>query len=202
MEAVLNQLGAGSPVEAVAAALGIAYVLLATRQSIWCWPCGMVSTGLLAGVFFESALYQQAALQIFYVGLSIYGWRQWRGGGTQGTELKVSNFRLGQHVIAIAVIFALTLVTGWLTARYTRTPMPYLDAFTAWGSVVTAWMMARKVLENWLYWMVVDSLIVVLSWRAHLPAATVLFAVYVVMAVVGFVSWRRSQRLQRASATA
>jgi nicotinamide mononucleotide transporter len=114
----------------------------------------------------------------------------------------VSNFRLSQHAIAIALIFFLTLVTGWLTARYTRTPMPYLDAFTAWGSVVTAWMMARKVLENWLYWMVVDSMMVVLSWRADLPATTVLFTIYVGMAIVGFLSWRRSQRLQQASAAA
>jgi nicotinamide mononucleotide transporter len=114
----------------------------------------------------------------------------------------VSNFRAPQHVAAIALVVALTVITGWLTARYTRTPMPYLDAFTAWGSVVTAWMMARKVLENWLYWMVVDSLMVVLSWRAHLPATTVLFMVYVVMAVVGFVSWRRAQRLQQAHAAA
>jgi len=202
VETILSQLGAGSPVEAIAATLGVAYVVLATRQIIWCWPCGIMSTGLYAGVFFESALYQQAALQLFYVGLGVYGWRQWRSGGEQGTPLKVSNFRLRQHVAAIALVVALTVVTGWLTERFTRTPMPYLDAFTAWGSVVTAWMMARKVLENWLYWMVVDSLMVVLSWRAHLPATTVLFTVYVVMAVVGFVSWRRAQRLQQVHAVA
>lgn len=202
METLLNELGSWSPVEVIAAVLGVAYVVLAARQSIWCWPCAILSTAIYSGVFFERALYQQAGLQLFYIGLGIYGWRQWRGGGEQGTELKVSNFRLSQHAIAIAVVFALTLVTGWLTARYTRTPMPYLDAFTAWGSVVTAWMMARKVLENWLYWMVVDSMMVVLSWRADLPATTVLFMIYVAMAVVGFLSWRRSQRLQQASATA
>lgn len=200
METIVTELGGWSPVEAIAAALGIAYVVLATRQIIWCWPCGILSTGIYSGVFFELALYQQAALQLFYIGLGLYGWRQWRRGGEQGTPLKVSNFRFQQHFAAIALVVTLTVVTGWLTERFTRTPMPYLDAFTAWGSVVTAWMMARKVLENWLYWMVVDSLMVVLSWRAQLPATTVLFTVYVVMAVVGFVNWRRSQRLQQARA--
>lgn len=202
METILTELGSWSPVEAIAAALGIAYVVLAARLSIWCWPCAIASTAIYSGVFFKLALYQQAALQLFYIGLGIYGWRKWRGGGERNTPLKVSNFRYSQHVTAIALVVVLTLVTGWLTARYTRTPMPYLDAFTAWGSVVTAWMMARKVLENWLYWLVVDSLMVVLSWRSDLPATTVLFMVYVTMAFVGFVSWRRSQRLQQTSVAA
>ncbi len=202
METILTELASWSPVEAIAAALGVAYVVLAARQNIWCWPCAIASTAIYSGVFFERALYQQAALQLFYIGLSFYGWRKWRGGGEWDTPLKVSNFRFSQHLTAIALVVVLTLVTGWLTARYTRTPMPYLDAFTAWGSVVTAWMMARKVLENWLYWMVVDSLMVVLSWRANLPATTVLFMIYVAMAFVGFVGWRRSQRLQQASVAA
>lgn len=201
METLFSELGNWSPVEAVAAVLGVGYVVLAARQNIWCWPCAIASTGLYSGVFFESALYQQAALQLFYIGLSVYGWRMWRSGGEKSTQLRVSSFRAPQHLIAIALIVVLTVVTGWLTSRYTRTPMPYLDAFTAWGSVITAWMMARKVLENWLYWFVVDSLMVVLSWRAHLPATALLFSIYVGMAIVGYTSWRRSQNTQSATAT-
>ena len=201
METLFSELGNWSLVEAVAAVLGVGYVVLAARQNIWCWPCAIASTGLYFGVFFELALYQQAALQLFYIGLSVYGWRKWRSGGEKSTPLRVSNFRAPQHFVAIALIVVLTVVTGWLTSRYTRTPMPYLDAFTAWGGVITSWMMARKVLENWLYWFVVDSLMVVLSWRAHLPATALLFAIYVGMAIVGYTSWRRSQATQSAIAT-
>jgi nicotinamide mononucleotide transporter len=79
--------------------------------------------------------------------------------------------------------------------------MPYLDAFTAWGGVLASWMMARKVLENWLYWIVFDSVMILLSWRATLPATALLFAVYVGMAVVGYIGWRRTLELQAAGAT-
>jgi len=200
VDTLLGELGNWSSVEAVAAVLAVAYVVLAARQSIWCWPCAILSTGIYCGIFFELALYQQALLQLFYVGLGIYGWRKWQSGGEQGKGLRVSNWRVSQHLSSIALILTLTAVTGWITSRFTQTPMPYLDALTAWGSVIAAWMMARKVLENWLYWLVVDALLVVLSWRARLPATLLLYVIYVGMAIVGYFSWRKSQELRASGA--
>jgi nicotinamide mononucleotide transporter len=78
--------------------------------------------------------------------------------------------------------------------------MPYLDAVTAWGAVIASWMMARKVLENWLYWIILDSIMVVVSWRSRLPATALLFVIYVGMAAVGYFSWRRSQRQAQTAA--
>lgn len=201
MENLFGELGNWSPIEAAAAAFGVAYVVLAARQSIWCWPCAIVSTGLYCGIFFGIALYQQALLQLFYVALGVYGWRKWLHGGAQGTELNVSKWPWLRHAAAIACIVAFTLATGWVTSNHTRNPMPYLDAFTTWGSVVASWMLARKVLENWLYWIVLDSLMITMSWRAELPATTLLFTVYVGMAVVGYFGWRRTLGLQAAGTT-
>ena len=96
-----------------------------------------------------------------------------------------------QHDIALTV--GLTAISGWLAARYTSTPFPYLDAFTTWGSVAATLLMTRKVLECWVYWFIIDILIVVLTIRTGIPTTSVLYAVYVIMAVVGFISWRRSQ---------
>jgi nicotinamide mononucleotide transporter len=200
MESLTSELGNWSPIEVVAVMLGIAYVVLATREIIWCWPCAIVSTTLFIWIFFGQSLYQQAVLQIFYVGLGFYGWQQWRSGGQQGTALSVSNWPLRRHCLVLALIAGLTTLTGWLEARYTASTSPYLDAFTTWGSVAASWMMARKVLENWVYWFVVDILIVVLTLRERLPATSVLYAVYVVMAIVGFIGWRRSQLRQSATA--
>lgn len=200
MDAVTRELVHWSPVETVAAVLAVVYVVLAARQVIWCWPCAIASTALFFGIFFDRALYQQAALQLFYIGMAVYGWRKWQRGDAPGTQLRISNWRASRHAAAITLVLALTLLTGWLEARYTATQMPYLDAFTTWGSVVSTWMMARKVLENWLYWFVVDSLMVILAIRAGLPATALLYVIYVGMVVVGFISWRGSQL--RASAIA
>ncbi len=197
MDSFTNELGHWSSIEVVAVVLAVAYVVLAARQILWCWPCAIASTALFFGIFLERALYQQAVLQLFYVGMGFYGWRKWRLGGGQGTQLPISNWGARQHAAAIGLVLALTVITGWLEARYTSTSMPYLDAFTTWGSVVATWMMARKVLENWLYWIIVDCLMVVLTVRAGLHATAVLFVIYVGMALVGFVSWRGSQLRQR-----
>jgi nicotinamide mononucleotide transporter len=196
MESFAGELGHWSSLEVVAVGLGIAYVILATRQVIWCWPCAILSTALFSWIFYKQGLYQQAVLQIFYIGMGVYGWRQWLGGGEGGAPLEVSNWPMRRHFILIAATLGLTAVTGWLEATYTATKLPWLDAFTTWSSVAATLLMTRKVLENWVYWFVVDILIVVLTIRSGLPATSVLYAVYVVMAIVGFISWRRSQLRQ------
>ena len=193
MESFLSEFGSKSPVEVVAVALGIIYVILATRQNIWCWPCAIVSTALFTWIFFDEGLYQQAVLQIFYIAMGVYGWRQWLRGGEGGAPLDVSNWPARRHVVVIAATAGLTAITGWLVARYTSTALPYLDAFTTWGSVAATLLMTRKVLECWVYWFIIDILIVVLTIRSGIPTTSVLYAVYVIMAVVGFISWRRSQ---------
>jgi nicotinamide mononucleotide transporter len=199
MDSFTSELGNWSPIQVIAVVLGIAYVVLATREVIWCWLCGIVSTALLFWIFLGEDLYQQALLQIFYIGMGFYGWYQWRRGGEQGTPLRVSTWKLARHVGAVALVLALTALTGALEARFTSSASPYLDAFTTWGSVAATFLMARKVLENWLYWFVVDILIVVLTIQTGLPATSVLYVVYVGMAIMGFISWRRSQLRQSAA---
>ncbi len=192
MQALLAELSAWSPVELIAAILALAYLVLAARQNFWCWPCALVSTAIYLWLFFERALYQQSLLQVFYIAMAIYGWWHWRRGGAGDGALTVSRWQPAQHAVAASLVLALTLVTGWLEARFTPAPYPYLDAFTTWGSVVTTWMVARKVLENWLYWLVVDSVMVYLSYVARLPATVLLFVIYLGIVVAGFFAWRRS----------
>jgi nicotinamide mononucleotide transporter len=199
MDSFTSELGNWPLIEVVAVALGIAYVILAARQVIWCWPCAIVSTTLFTWVFYGQGLFQQAVLQVFYIAMGFYGWHEWRSGGEEGAALKVSSWPMKRHVVIIAFMCGLTAITGWLEARYTSTELPYLDALTTWGSVAATWMMTRKVLECWVYWFVIDILIVVLTIGSGLPATSVLYAVYVVMAIVGFIAWRRSQNQQRAA---
>jgi nicotinamide mononucleotide transporter len=143
----------------------------------------------------------QAALQMFYIAMGIYGWRAWRrGAGESGGELPVSRWSTGRHLLSIGLLLAATIVNGWIVARTQGGIVPYVDAFVAWVSVLATLMVARKVLENWLYWIVVDSVAAALYWSQGFHATAVLFVLYVVIAVRGFFAWRADLALRPAGA--
>jgi nicotinamide mononucleotide transporter len=198
MELVLRELAGSGPVEVAAVLLALAYLVLAARLSLWCWPAAFVSTAIYLALFADRQLYQQSLLQVFYLAMAVYGFMQWRRGIDQA-DAAITRWHLREHAVAIGAVLGLTVVTGALEARYTDAALPYLDAFTTWGSVVTTWMVVKRVLENWLYWIVVDGVLVYVSFASGLVATAGLFLVYIGIVIAGYVAWRR--RLARASAT-
>lgn len=189
-----------SPLEASAVAFGLAYLVLAIRQNILCWPAALISVLLSLVLFFEARLYSESALQLFYAAMALYGWYQWRYGGRgpsdEAAELPVSVWPAQRHVVAIAMSLLATAAIGWVLAHKTRAAFPYLDTFTSVSAIVTTYMVAKKVLENWIYWIVLDSLSVYLYVARDLYLYAALFVVYVVLAVLGFVRWHRDWRAQ------
>lgn len=179
--------------EALAVALGIAYLLLAARESIWCWYAAFLGTAIFLVLFWRVRLYLESVLQVYYLAMAVYGWWHWRRPGDAGNR-PIARWGLAAHGVAIALVLALAAASGWLLRRYTDAALPYLDAFTTWGSVVTTWMVARKILENWLYWIVIDSAAIVLYLDRGLTLTAALFAAYVVIAIGGFVLWWRHYR--------
>ena len=95
----------------------------------------------------------EAFLQIFYILMALYGWSQWQ---VKETELLVTNWNFSNHLKSLMLIFVLTIISGYLLAKYTNASLPYFDAFTTWGAVVATYMVAKKLLENWIYWFVID----------------------------------------------
>jgi nicotinamide mononucleotide transporter len=180
-----------SPLEVVAATFGVISVFLSTRQNIWSWPTAIVNVGLYAVVFYQGRLYGQMGLQPIYLALSVYGWYQWLHGGDQKTELRVSS----ASPQLLTVLLALNLV-AWLALaavlRRTDAALPWLDALLATTSLVAQWMMTRKILENWLLWIVVDVVYVPMFISQRLYATALLYAAFLVLAVMGYVEWRRS----------
>lgn len=193
---VLAGLQALSLPEAVAVVLAVFYLLLAIRQNIWCWPCAAVSTGIYIGLFVDARLYMEALLNAFYLAMALYGWWQWTGGGARDKHLPVVRWARHVHALAIAVIVLLALVSGTLLERYSDAAFPYLDSLTTWGAIWATFLVARKVLENWWYWLVIDTASIVIYWLRDLPLTAVLFVVYVILIPVGLVSWTRSWRSQ------
>ena len=190
LDAVVAALAAIPPAEWVAVLLAFGYLLLAVRQNAWCWACAIASSAIFLVLFARGGLVMQAALQVFYIAMGAYGWWAWTRGSAQGAALPVSRWRAGQHAVAIAALLAASAANGWIVARAQGGWVPYVDAFVAWVSVLATWMVARKVLENWLYWIVVDSVAVALYWSQGFHATAVLFVAYVVIAVKGYFAWR------------
>jgi len=182
---------ASSLIEWVAVALALAYVLLATRQSRWCWPSAAASSVIYFVLFARAGLRMQAALQVFYVVMSVYGWIAWRASHGKARELPVSVWPLRRHVAVFALVVAATFANLWLVGADPHSLVAFADAFVAWGSVVAMWLVTRKVLENWLYWIAFDLVAAALYFSQGFQATTGLFLVYVVLAVRGFIAWRR-----------
>jgi nicotinamide mononucleotide transporter len=175
--------------EAIAVALALAYLVLAIRQNPWCWAAAVGSSALYAVVLFEAQLYQMAALQGFFIVMAGYGWWQWRGGQPAGETLPVTRLPASRHAVLLAAVAVLTVLTATTLATSTAAALPWLDAAITWGSIAATWLTARKVLENWHYWFVIDVASVGVYLERGLYATAALFVVYVVLVVVGYRRW-------------
>lgn len=182
--------------EALAAALGIAYVVLAARESLWCWPAAFVSTLIYTLLFWEGQLPMQALLNVYYMGMAVYGFLAWRPRAGGGGALHITHWPLRRHLLVLGLGTALTLAAGTYLTFQTEARLPYLDAAVTVFSVINTWLMARKVLENWLYWLVIDSAAISLYYQTGYYFTIVMFTLYLVLAVYGYINWRKLYRQQ------
>lgn len=180
--------------EVVAVVMALLYLFLAIRQNIWCWFGAGISTAIYVYLFLDAKLYMQSALNGFYFAMAIYGWVVWRSGQTEEKQLPVVSWPLMTHVYAILLITAVGLLNGYVLDTQTDSQHPYVDSITAWGAIWATFLVARKVLENWWYWLVIDIASIFIYWSRDLQLTSVLFAVYVLMIPFGLVSWARSRR--------
>ena len=198
LQEMLAELRGWSGLEATAVVLAILYLLLAIRQNIWCWLCAGISTAIYVYLFLDARLYMESALNVFYFAMAIYGWSVWYYGRSEEHELPVSVWPLTVHSYALVAIGILSLISGYLLDNYTQAAFPYIDSMTTWGAIWATFLVARKVLENWWYWLVIDVASVFIYWLRDLHLTSLLFVVYVVMIPFGLVSWTRSWREARA----
>jgi nicotinamide mononucleotide transporter len=176
--------------EWIAVALALAYVLLAIRQSRWCWPAAAASSAIYLVLFARGGLPMQAALQAFYIAMAFYGWHAWRAGHGEPRELPVRTWPARWHMIALGTVIVAAAVNARLVPGSAGVLIAYTDAFVAWGSVLATWMVARKVLENWLYWVLFDLAAAALYFTQGFHATAILFVIYVALAIRGFIEWR------------
>jgi nicotinamide mononucleotide transporter len=169
---------------------GAAYAVLAARRNRLCWIAGAIGAALLALLSALQALPMQAALNVFYVGMSVYGWLNWTRASTEGS-LPVGWWPWQGHLVAAAVLVTLSFFTAHWLAERTEAEWPLLDSLATWFSLFATWLAARARIENWIYWIVIDGVLVYLYYMQGLPWIAAQFVVLVVIAAAGLVSWRR-----------
>jgi len=192
LELVLKEAQAQHWAEWTAVITAVIYLVLAAAASPWCWVFGIVSCAFWAYTAFElSDLSVDALLQVFYLVISVLGLYQWFFGGEGRSPRQISTMPMYLHILLIIIGLASTYGVGWLFETYTEAAVPYLDAFTTVFSVIITFMVIYKKLENWVYWLVIDSVYVYLYWSRGSYLFTILFVVYLVLVIIGMQRWNR-----------
>ena len=191
MQVFLDALSMMSGWEVFAAVLGIGYIILAARESQWCWPLAFISTLIYTVLFWEGQLPMQALLNFYYMAMAIYGYLLWRRHGNSADDLPITSWSLLLQLKMIVIGVVLTYAVGLYLTQYELSLNPYLDAGVTVFSVLNTWLMVKKVLQNWLYWIVIDSAAIVLYAQNGYYATIVMFSIYLVLAVIGFITWQK-----------
>jgi nicotinamide mononucleotide transporter len=190
-ESLFEQVRAISLLELLAVVLAIAYLLLVIRQNIWCWACAGISSAIYVWLFVEARLYMESLLYLFYVAMAIYGWRVWFHARNE-SELSVSSWSSRIHALAMLIIVAMAAVSGWLLLQYSNAVYPFTDSLTTFAAIWASFLVARKVFENWWYWLVIDIVSIFIYWSRGLELTALLFVFYVALIPVGMRQWRLS----------
>ena len=181
--------------EIVAAVLAITYLILAMQQNILCWAAWIISSIMYLFVMFSAGLYMESGLQIFYIVMGIYGWIQWNNRSSKN-NLTVSTWPIINHIYILLILIFLVTFSGLILSNLTEAVSPYIDAFTTWGAIIATYLVAKKILENWYYWFVVDFVSVFLFLSRELYTTALLFSIYIILVIFGFIAWRKSMRLE------
>ena len=181
--------------ELIAVVTALLYVVLAAKVNIWCWPAALVSTLLYTAIFYEVYLWMDSLLQVYYMVMAVYGWYSWRNSNKlsyQNTQvIEITKWSVNKHIKIIAILSCISVGLGWLMSNYTIADFPYFDSATTVFAIFTTYLVVIKVLENWLYWIVIDLVSIYLYIEKDLTPTAVLFGLYVVLAIYGYVQWRK-----------
>jgi nicotinamide mononucleotide transporter len=184
---------------ALALGTGVAYAVLAARRNRLCWIAGAISSACAAILSAANKLPMQAGLQIFYVGMSAFGWWSWARGSRDG-ELRVEVWPITWHAASALVIVAVSLLAARWLAPGDAAAWPLLDSLTTGFSLLATWLAARAKLENWLYWIVINGLMVFLFYAQKVWGMALLSLILMGIAAAGFVAWRRKYQAQEVPA--
>ena len=177
--------------EIFAVCSAILYLILAANEDVRCWYAALFSSILHMYIMYTAGLIMESFLQIFYICMAIYGWYIWSSKINVEQELKIRSWKIQYHFYTITIVTLLAIITGFFLEKYTQAALPFLDAFTTWGAIITTYMVAKKIIENWIYWFVIDSISIYLFISRELYLTSLLFFIYLIIIIFGYRSWMK-----------
>jgi len=179
---------------------GAICVWLQVKENVWNWPAGIANNIFYVVVFWHSGLYADSLLQWFYISISIYGWWNWLHGGAAHSRLKISRTSSRGMMVYIALTAVGTILFHELLRRYTNSTVPLWDGLTTAVSLTAQYMLTRKIIENWWWWIAVDVIYIALYIYKRLYLTSILYAVFLGMCIVGLRQWQTRMSSHRAPA--
>ncbi len=179
-------------VEIIAVIFSITYVVLATQQNIWCWAFAAISVLLYIYICFNAQLFAETALQFFYLIMAIYGYYSW---SKPEKKLTIKHLENKAHLLIILLGGGIAFFLGFYFSIYTNAKIPILDSYTTIFSIIATYLVTQKVLENWLYWIVIDAVSIYLYISRDLHLTASLFILYTILAIFGYLSWIRKTKV-------
>jgi nicotinamide mononucleotide transporter len=184
-------------IEILATITGLIYLVYSVKGKILLWPFGIITSALYVYVFFRSKIYADMGINIYYVIISIYGWIHWSTGvNTEKHEIPVLRLKLKLGLILALITLIIFIIIAYILNNYTDSDIAYWDAFVTAASITATWMLARKIMEHWLVWIVVDAISMALYIYKGLYPTVLLFAVYSSLAVTGYFEWKKQWKVQ------
>jgi nicotinamide mononucleotide transporter len=183
--------------EIIAVVFGLANIVLLVRRSIWNYPFGIAMVCLYAWIFFHARLYSDTLLQGFFLLLNIYGWFHWHR-ALEGRDVPVRRLTARSSIAVIATVIVTSLFWGSAMARWTNASAPYWDGTIAMLSVMAQFLLAKRFIENWIGWIIVDVLAIGLFWTKSLGLTAGLYCVFLALSIVGLVHWLKIRPANRA----
>jgi len=179
--------------EIIAVITGLLCVYLAAVNNIWNWPFAIISVGIYIFIFFEAHLYADMGLQFYFMAMNIYGWYYWSLKPATEQKTPVIFIKKKEVIIAAIAIILFTIILGSVL-KHTTASFPYLDSFCTACSLVAQYLLARKVLQNWLIWIFVDIIYVGVYAFKSLHLTAVMYAIYISMALLGYLDWKKEYK--------
>jgi len=180
----------------VTTVLGLAYILLEYRASIWMWLVGFLMQALGIVLYYQKGLYADCGMEFYYLAMTVYGWWRWVRGSASKQSLPIRHFPKCLVLPWLAVIATIWAVIYWLLITFTNSNVPVADSFTTALSIVGIWALAHKYLEQWFIWIAVDVVTSILYFYKDIPFKASLYALYVVIAIMGWFKWREMMKHQ------
>lgn len=187
-------------------ALGLAYIILEYRASLWLWVVGFLMQSLGIVLYYQKGLYADCGMEFYYLGVTIYGFLYWKFGHKKpenavqttvgGSERPITHFKRNLILPWLLVTLCVWGLIYWILVTQTDSRVPVADSFTTALSIVGIWALARKYVEQWLIWIVVDIVTSALYFYKDIPFKASLYALYVVIAVFGYRKWLKMMRQQ------